>query len=184
MSVEFRPIPGFPGYQVGSDGSIRSCRVPKSGVLRETWKVLKPAPDPQTGYRRVSLRRDGKTIRKYVHSVVLETFTVPRPPGMECCHNDGDRSNNRLENLRWDTASANQTDRVEHGTSNRGSRQGQSRLTEEEIPEIFALRREIPNVTMEDLAIYFGVSKSAIANVLYGYTWGWLTTKLGLLPTS
>jgi len=57
-------------------------------------------------------------------------------------------------------------------------------LTEEEIPEIFALRREIPNVTMEDLAIYFGVSKSAIANVLYGYTWGWLTTKLGLLPTS
>lgn len=35
---------------------------------------------------------------------------------MECCHNDGNPSNNIVENLRWDTHSGNMMDRTLHGT--------------------------------------------------------------------
>lgn len=39
----------------------------------------------------------------------------PCPDGMEACHNNGDQLDNRIENLRWDTHSANIYDQVAHG---------------------------------------------------------------------
>jgi hypothetical protein len=57
-----------------------------------------------------------------VHRLVLETFVGPCPDGMECCHNNGDPADNRLENLRWDTLSSNAYDRVEHGVHNMARR--------------------------------------------------------------
>lgn len=61
------------------------------------------------------LRVDGKKETFYIHRLVLETFTGPCPPGMEGCHNDGDPSNNNLDNLRWDTKEANAADTLEMG---------------------------------------------------------------------
>lgn len=40
----------------------------------------------------------------YVHRLVLETFVGPCPEGMECDHVNRDRSDNRLQNLRWVTS--------------------------------------------------------------------------------
>jgi hypothetical protein len=40
----------------------------------------------------------------------------PRPDGMQVCHNNGLRTDNRLSNLRYDTASGNMRDRILHGT--------------------------------------------------------------------
>jgi len=53
---------------------------------------------------------------KRVHRLVLEAFIGPAPKGTICCHNDGDPTNNRLENLRWDTHSSNTRDAIRHGT--------------------------------------------------------------------
>jgi hypothetical protein len=51
------------------------------------------------GYKRVQIGD-----RKYfVHRLVLEAFLCPRPPHKECDHIDRNRSNNRIENLRWVT---------------------------------------------------------------------------------
>lgn len=68
------------------------------------------------GYWRVGLTRNGKSVKKLVHRLVLEAFTGPCPDGMEGCHNDGDRANSRLVNLRWDDRSGNNLDKREHGT--------------------------------------------------------------------
>lgn len=51
-----------------------------------------------------------------LHRVVLDAFIGPRPKGMEACHANGDPTDNRLVNLRWDTRSANAADSVRHGT--------------------------------------------------------------------
>lgn len=44
---------------------------------------------------------------KAISHAVLQTFVGPRPEGKVCCHYDDSRSNNRLDNLRWDTQGAN-----------------------------------------------------------------------------
>ena len=52
---------------------------------------------------------------------MLETFVGPAPEGLIACHNDGNPAHNMLDNLRWDTPSANQLDSTKHGRT-KGSR--------------------------------------------------------------
>jgi len=48
--------------------------------------------------------------------MVAEAWHGSRPPGLHARHRDGDKLNNRADNLTWDTISANNLDKVEHGT--------------------------------------------------------------------
>lgn len=103
----WRPVPGFPGYQVSSLGTIYSNR--------QGGRELRPARNAG-GYPHVSLRRDGERHHRYVHQLVAEVFIGPRPVGMEVRHLDGDRLNNSADNLQYGTAAENAQDRVRHGT--------------------------------------------------------------------
>lgn len=60
---------------------------------------------------------------RLVHRLVLEAFVGPCPEGMEGCHGDGDPTNNSLGNLRWDTATSNQLDKVRHGTHHNAAKE-------------------------------------------------------------
>jgi hypothetical protein len=51
--------------------------------------------------------------------LVLEAFVGACPNGMECCHNDDNRSNNGLGNLRWDTHVNNVKDGYKNGAPRR-----------------------------------------------------------------
>lgn len=114
MSERWLPVPGYEGmYSVSDQGRVRSLdRTVNGRSLR--GQLRKPTCDPR-GRRVVSLSRDGKSRYFFVHRIVLEAFVGPRPPGMECCHFNDDRSDNRLENLRWDTSSSNRLDAVRNG---------------------------------------------------------------------
>lgn len=115
------PIPGYEGrYEVSNMGEVRGldrtifC---KNGTRRfQAGKTLK-ADRTRTGYLQVSLQDSGKTWRQTVHRLVLLAFVGPCPEGMECCHKNGVRDDNRLINLRYDTHSNNQKDQVTHGTN-------------------------------------------------------------------
>lgn len=120
----WRSIPGWEGYYEASDlGHIRSVeRMVYAGsgrYRRNPSKVLAPqAHNAHDGRRIVKLcAGDGRSHPQRIAPLVLTAFTGPRPEGMECCHNDGDETNDRLENLRWDTRSANRWDAVRHGTA-------------------------------------------------------------------
>lgn len=80
-------------YAVSNRGRIRSTR---------TGKVL-VATTPRNGYPSVTV--GGKNVR--VHTLVLETWVGPRPPGQECCHRDDVRSHNSIRNLIWGSRSEN-----------------------------------------------------------------------------
>lgn len=115
------PVVGFEGmYEVNNRGQVRSLdRVVSTthGPSHRRGKLLKQSlcrPN-QNGRWTVWLSRDGKDYAKRVHVLMLEAFVGPRPEGYLGCHNDGNRDNNTLANLRWDTASSNGFDRVRHG---------------------------------------------------------------------
>ena len=118
--MEWRDIAGFEGrYQVSDTGLVRGLdRYVKDKDSQHFVKgrLLKPA-SLKRGHLSVQLRGGIRTNdrRVLVHRLVLEAFVGPCPDGMECCHNDGDATNNHLSNLRWDTPSNNAYDRVRHG---------------------------------------------------------------------
>jgi hypothetical protein len=167
--VEYRPIEGFPGYEVGIDGSVRSRRVRgHADKLAKDWRWLTPVKDGDD-HLRVVLYRNTVRHPRFVHHLVLETFRGHRPDGTQACHRNGVPWDNRLSNLRWGTAKENAADREEHGRTARGNKHGVSKLREEDIPEI----RELisTGVPQREVARRFGVAKGAIGFIVSGKTW-------------
>jgi hypothetical protein len=116
------------------------------------------------GYQVIKLRENRRYAHKCVHQLVLMAFRGPAPSdNHEGCHNDGNARNNRLENLRWDTPSANQLDRRKHGRASRG----RSNLTDEQI----ALIRTSPEIPDLEWATRLGVNWRTIRSARVGRTW-------------
>lgn len=116
----WKPIPGWEGYyEVSDQGQVRSVDriITRSDGQKRRFKgkLLRPGIN-RHGYPMVNLKRPGEGVTKKVHRLVLEAFAGPSPEGMEACHNNGDRADARVENLRWDSRSSNQKDRRKHGT--------------------------------------------------------------------
>ena len=106
--------------------------------MGDAWRPLRPTPQYR-GHLCVCLVRDGTKCSRHVHRLVLEAFLGPCPPGLICCHNDGDPANNRLSNLRWDTYKSNSEDMLRHGTRRMGSAAG-AKLDEEDVLGIRRLK--------------------------------------------
>ena len=161
--VRWLPIPGFEGkYEVSSDGSVRH--------IKRLHKPLTPL-DNGAGYRQVSLvQDDGKIVKRYIHWAVLSAFVGPRPEGFYACHNDGDRSNNKLSNLRWDTIQNNLRDKWGHGTAIYGeAHQWTTKFNTKFAKE--AKRMLATGFTHEEIALSLGVSRSQISAVACGLVW-------------
>lgn len=99
------PVAHPAGYEVSDHGRIKG----------RTGKILRPAAN-HYGHQQVHLKSRGVTRSTYVHALVLEAFVEPRPDGMFACHINGDATDNRLSNLRWDSPGNNNRDAVRHGT--------------------------------------------------------------------
>ena len=169
--VEYREIPRLVGYRFGDDGSFWSRWNRNGAGLTDHWRRLEGTPD-KDGYVSVSPKNSltGKTMGHRLHRLVLEAFVGPCPPGMEACHvPDGDRSNNRLENLSWSTHVVNVSDKVAHGTTQVGTKHGMAKLTEAQVIEIRG--RLTAGASGPELAREYGVHKCTITRAAYGDTW-------------
>ena len=119
---DWKPVVGYEEhYEVSDGGRVRTrgaTRVRKSGTpyVRQI-RVMSPSTG-QRGYRRVTLYLPGKPPKTMqVHRVVAMAFLQGSiEDGPLVCHNDGNPNNNRVENLRWGTASSNMLDKGLHGT--------------------------------------------------------------------
>jgi hypothetical protein len=170
LTTVFRDVPEFPGYRIGDDGTMLSClkRGGNAFILTREWRRL--ACYDKQGYRYIRLQRaDGTSHQRQVHRIVLEAFIGPCPAGMEACHNNGVRSDNRLDNLRWDTRKNNLADRVRHGTVNRGERHGRSKLSAEQVRQLRDLHAS--GVDMVTLGTLFQVAPTTIFAVVHRHTW-------------
>lgn len=107
-----------------------------------------------------------------VATIVCEAFHGPRPPGCEVAHLNGDSLDNRAENLAWKTRAENEADKVAHGTSNRGERQGSSKLTRADVVEIRRMAAE--GRPQAEMVLRFGIAQSAVSNIVNRKAWAWL----------
>lgn len=168
-------------YQISNMGRVQSVmRKHRFGYSRKI-RILRPFSNNK-GYLRVDLRKNGQRDCRQIHRLVLETFISICPDGMQCRHLNGDPQDNRLDNLKWGTASTNQRDRIIHGTSNRGlsynrgENQGSHKLTEKQILEIrkFYTIQSIDGkrqYSQRKLALMFKVQQTTIKNIVNRKTW-------------
>lgn len=98
-----KEVDGFNGrYFVDEQGNIYSM-TRKGAVLGSAESILKPADN--RGYKRVVLRHKGDDTShgRYVHRLVAAAFVENPDPSnlLEVNHINGDKSDNRAENLEW-----------------------------------------------------------------------------------
>ena len=166
-SVEYREVPGYSRYCVGSDGTIWTCwkqvsRGDKSFVLVPSeWKQISAATcNP---YRQVHLSNGNGKVTLQVSTLVLNAFVGRRQKGQECRHLNGNSHDDCLQNLKWGTPKENADDRIKHGTMT-------SKLTEEQARYILAHGQS----SARELAELFGVGLSTVYSVRHRKSWSHL----------
>ena len=93
--MEWKKVEGF-NYWVSNTGLVKN----------NSGKILKPY-DNGHGYKKVSLCKNGKVYRLYVHRLVGFAFVNGFENGLTIDHLDKNRSNNNWYNLEWVTLEEN-----------------------------------------------------------------------------
>lgn len=94
---EWRPVTGYPGYQVSTDGEVRNAA---------TGRKLKPIQG-STGYSHVTLCDNGRHHQTSIHRLVAQEFIANPENKPIVNHIDGNKANNHVDNLEWCTSSEN-----------------------------------------------------------------------------
>lgn len=154
-------VAGFARYEISNLANIR--RRLKNGK----YKTLKHRTASH-GYKTVNLCTSpkDKKINKYVHRLLAEAFIPPSPGKQQVNHINGNKSDNRLENLEWSTKSENSFHGYKTGLIPSGQSHHWSRLTEDTVKKI----RNSPH-GYRKTAQEFGVSMSCVAAIVKRRTW-------------
>jgi hypothetical protein len=166
--VVYEEVPGFPAYQIGTNGVLWSRSGNQYKPLLDRWVQVK-GEQHQDGYLRATLGSGPGKRRVLIHDLVLELFIGPHPDGKECRHFNGNPADNRLLNLWWGTPAENAADKRRHGTLPIGSRVASSKLTEADVTEIHRLVTE--GQTHREIAKNFGIHHSRICRIIRSKEW-------------
>ena len=165
----WKDIPGYEGvYQVSSIGRVRSVdRVVTRRDGRDFFKKgqIQKLQNNGHGYLYKQLKHKGKIKNCYIHKLVLLTFKKERPKGMVICHLDGDTTNNRLDNLRYDTPLENNIDQFRHGTK-------KGKLSEEDVIKVRKMYKE--GFKTKQIAEYFNVGRWIVQRINNDKNYSWL----------
>lgn len=175
MEEEWRPVVGYESlFMVSNLGRVRSFSkigtrsIVRNGIKYWTctrcWVGRIKKLTITDGYHRASLMG----VRKSVHILVLEAFVGPRPEGLYGLHEDDDRSNNKLSNLRWGTQKENMADAARNGKTRIGEQKPDSKLTEGMARYAIRMRGILSQMK---IGRQLGVSAGAIQRIHDGDTW-------------
>ncbi|MGX8696911.1 MAG: HNH endonuclease [Prevotella sp.] len=135
MSTEWSSVIGYEGlYEVSNDGRVRTVRhktngheIPPKELAINIYKSQR--------YARVRLYKKGKPKDHMVHRLVAEAF-IPNPKNKpQVNHIDGNRKNNRADNLEWCTQAENNRHAIDNGL------QDPSRMIEATKKKVMQLTR-------------------------------------------
>lgn len=138
MEEVWKDIPGYEGlYQVSNLGRVKSLeryvfdRVAKHYQPEQIKKPSnkKSKDGSAKGYLILQLYRDNKAKNCYIHRLVAEAF-IPNPENKKTVnHKNGDKHDNRAENLEWTTYKENNNHAYKYGLNDANHRQNRKGST-------------------------------------------------------
>jgi len=173
-SKTWRDVEGFDGiYQVSSTGEVRSRfkRGARKNLLGDgAFCTLKPS-HTRNGYSIVHLYNGTSRRTLQIHTLVADAF-IPKADGRPIVnHINGDKADNRVENLERVTARENSIHAYRMGLTPKPPIK--RKLNDQEVLEIF--RQTGPMSENASLAERFGVDKSVIWRIRNGHRYGYIT---------
>lgn len=173
---QWKPVEGYDGcYEVSDLGRVRSI---ERVVMRSTGhpmtiheRIRKQIPHTKTKHLQVVLSKGGRRRTFCVHQLVAKAFLGKGDPGDEVRHWDGVKTHNYASNLLYGSRRDNEADKTRHGTSNRGERNGQAKLTEADVLTILRLSIARTNRWIGEM---YNVKSHTISRILAGTRWGHL----------
>lgn len=147
--VQFRNT----GYFVKENGDI----IGKTKILKQ---IIKP-----DGYNSVCLYYDGKAKTFLTHRMVAECY-IPNPDNKpQVNHKDGNKTNNKVENLEWVNSKENINHFINEISTRRFFEQPNSKLTLKESLEIYRCNK-IDGIYQKQLAEKYGVHLETISRAI------------------
>lgn len=175
IETRYAAIQGFPGYAVGSDGTVWTFWKSRGGAVKgmeigSSPRKLSMQIRGGNKYLCVNLCENGRSKKFPVHILVLQAFVGPRPDGMVSRHGQCGRFCNRAENLTWGTQKQNIGDKHRDGTRVFGIRHHAAKMT----PELVAAARKDfreGRTTILGASKQYGLSSSTMGAILKRRTW-------------
>lgn len=172
MHEIWRAIDGFDGYEVSSLGRVRRTAASMSNAvaarLGRVDHVLKH--NLKSGYPHVRLAKGGEKFDRHIHTLVATAFHGPCPNDQECRHLNGNRQDNRPENLRWGSRAENRDDNFRLGVYPRGIDNKRSKLTVEVVCDM--RRRRSCGEPIAAIAERYNVNYYTAEYAIIGKSWG------------
>lgn len=170
MREIFEDLAGYEeSYQISDQGRIFTKRR-LNGNQIIYGRELRPTIT-EDGYLKVGLTRNGETKKFYVHRLVALHFLENSENLPQVNHKDGNKFNNNVSNLEWCTKQVNLEHASEHALMQRGADRPSSKLTEEQVLEIYKLKGVM---SAAEIGSHYGVSKNTINCILRGSKWSYL----------
>lgn len=153
-------------YQVSNFGRVKSFQ-------RKMPRIIKPSLD-SGGYIKVILCKDGTSKNHNIHVLVARAFVENLDNKPQVNHLNGDKLDNRSNNLEWVTDSENKYHSYRTGLRKepKGENHHQAKLTNAEADycrKVYKFRDK--EFSMTALAKKFGVCRQAIEHIIRGTTY-------------
>jgi len=156
-------------FQISNYGRIKNCKLDKPELVKQYYI---------NGYQNLPLKQkaNGKQTSRYVHKLVAQHF-LEQGEGIYVIHLDYDKTNNKVENLKWATKREKEVHQFTNPEYiNRPRRVTHSKLTETKVKLI---KRKIndPNrrTRLKMIAKQFGISEMQLHRIKTGENWGYVT---------
>lgn len=161
MNEVWKQIPGFEIYEISNHGRVRRV---KEGEIIITEFRLNEYGYPVRSIRHTETR---KVTTVKLHRWVAKLF-VPNPNNHKTVnHIDGDKLNNRADNLEWVSLQDNIQHAIDNNLRKRSHRQV---LTENEVREIRKLYNTT-NLTQKELGKLYNVNQMSIYSLVRYNSW-------------
>jgi hypothetical protein len=174
MIEEWKSLPYCTFYEVSNLGNVRTTEriVQSTAFIRKVHKAKSVAlTDNGNGYKLFGTRFQGKKKNFYIHRVVAQLFIVNSSNLPEVNHKDGNKANNRVDNLEWVNRQQNRTHAVINDLVCYGEDVHGNKLTEGQVIEILTAHKNNPSVNRTQLGKKYGVGDSKISGIIKGYSW-------------